>query len=81
MEADPDFDKDIIGIDGEDVRKVEKELVQYNSELDRVWFGSSVGFVEIVIMVQIFVIMNNVLQRTWCLQLRPTNRKQGLRLW
>ena len=34
MEADPDFDKDVIGIDGEDVHKVEKELVQYNSELE-----------------------------------------------
>ena len=33
MEADPNFDKEVIGIDGEDVRKEEKELVQYNSEL------------------------------------------------
>ena len=33
MEADPDFNKEVIGIDGEDVRKTEKELIQYNSEL------------------------------------------------
>ena len=33
MESDPDFVKDVIEIDGEDVRKVEKELVSYNSEL------------------------------------------------
>ena len=35
MEADPDFDKNVIGIDGEDVRKAEKELVQYNSKLSK----------------------------------------------
>ena len=33
MEADPDFNKDVIGINGEDVRKAEKELVQYNNEM------------------------------------------------
>ena len=35
MEADPDFYKNVIGIDGEDVRKAEKELVQYNSKLSK----------------------------------------------
>ena len=52
MEADPDFDKDIIGMDGEDVRKAEKELVQYNSELEFGLAACSV-FVEVVVMVQI----------------------------
>ena len=33
MEADPDFNKDVIGIDGEDVSKAEKELIQYNYEM------------------------------------------------
>ena len=33
MEADPNFNKEVIGIDGEDVRKAKKELVQYNIEL------------------------------------------------
>ena len=40
MEADPDFVKEVIGINGEDVCKAEKELIQNNSEL-RVGFGDS----------------------------------------
>ena len=42
MEADPDFNEDVIGIDGGDVRKAEKELVQYNSEL---WNFTFDGFI------------------------------------
>ena len=34
MEEDPDFDTDVIGIDGEDARKADNELVQYNLELE-----------------------------------------------
>ena len=52
MEAAPEYHKDIIGIDGEDVRKAEKELVQYNSELEFGLAACSV-FVEVVVMVQI----------------------------
>ena len=33
MEAVPDFDKDVIGIDGRDVHKAEKEFVRHNSKL------------------------------------------------
>ena len=33
MEVDPDFNKDVIGINGQDVCKAEKELVQYNNEM------------------------------------------------
>ena len=32
LEGSVDFDKDIIDMDGEEVRKAEKELVAYNSE-------------------------------------------------
>lgn len=32
IEEDPDFNKDIIGIDGEEVRKLEKEIMQRESK-------------------------------------------------
>ena len=60
MEADPDFSKEVIGIDGEDVLKAEKELIQYNSEL-------RVGFFHLCLCLCFVTI---IMQRTWRLRQR-----------